>query len=446
MKITETVKFNYVDEENANVQILVIDNDKNICKLLVDSLRENGFPYVLQAHSGKDAMKIINLPQKNETIQEFKSNISLVITNIVLPEINGLDLCKKIKLFYKKMPVMLISGHDIPEIHKKVLDANADDFMSKPFNMIEFIARINILFGRQKITETQPFPNFFVPQSSGKIPYIGDKVDSYLIVDSIGLGKTSLIYKVMDTKTNEFYALKILSSSSLNFKEIVQRFEYEIEIMSQIDHPNVIAFHDRGTFHGSTYLVMEYLNGIDLEELLISRGRLDEKVIFAIAFDLACAINEIHDKGIIHRDIKLKNSIYTPATRQVKLCDFGIAQLPDYMRMTQDGLIVGTPIYMAPENFRGEKASLASDIYSYGATLYHLATNTPPFVAENYAKLYKQHTFATPFPIETIRPEFSFLWTNLIIDMCMAKKQNDRPKCMTDVLTFLWAIKKDILL
>ena len=439
----ETVKFTNIDEVESDAQILVVDDDKQHCQLFADTLKKHGFPYVMQAHTGHEAMNILGLPQENETIQEQQTEINLIITDVLLPDINGLDLCKNAKLFYPRMPVLVMSGHNIFDIHKKVLEANADDFMSKPFNMVEFIARVNILLGRERIL-APPIPSSKGTQASRKIPYIGDKVDNYLIVDSIGLGKTSLVYKVMDTKTNEFYALKLLSSSSSNFEEVVKRFEYEIDIMSQIDHPNVIAFHDKGSYHGSTYLVMEYLNGIDLEELLISRGRLTEKVVFAIAFDLACAINEIQDKGIIHRDIKLKNSIYTPATRQVKLCDFGIAQLPDYMGMTQDGLIVGTPIYMAPENFRGEKATLASDIYSYGATMYHLATNTPPFVADNYAKLYEQHNMEDPPPIETIRPNFSFLWTELIVDMCLAKDPKDRPKCMTDVLTFLWAIKKDM--
>jgi len=121
-----------------------------------------------------------------------------------------------------------------------------------------------------------------------------------------------------------------------------------------------------------------------------------------------------------------------------------VAQVPNHLELTQDGLIVGTPIYMAPENFRGSKATTSSDIYSYGATIYHLATNTPPFVAENYAKLYEQHSFEAPPAIETIRPNFSFLWTELIVDMCLAKEPDQRPQNMTDVLTFLWAIKKDM--
>ena len=434
-----------IDSLDSHAQILVIDDDKQLCDLIVAALVQHGFPYVVKAHSGREAIKLLGLPMGDETVQEVKPNIDLVISDIILPEINGFELCTKLKLFYSQMPVLLISGHNIVEIHKKILEAKADDFMTKPFNMLELVTRVNILLARKQNQPVVTRPHKIPPHDeSRRIPYIGDKVDNYLIVDSIGLGKTSLIYKVMDLRNNEYYALKILSSSSANFEEVVKRFEYEIEIMSQIDHPNVISFHERGTYHGSTYLVMEYLNGIDLEELLISRGRLPEKVVFAIAFDLACAINEIHSKGIIHRDIKLKNSIFTPATRQVKLCDFGIAQLPNYLGMTQDGLIVGTPIYMSPEIFRGDKATIASDVYSYGATIYHVATNTPPFVAENYAKLYEQHTFEAPPPIETIRQNFSFLWTELIVDMCLAKEPKDRPKSMTDILTFLWAIKKDM--
>ena len=195
---------NQFDSGKLDAQILIIDNDNILCELFISTLKQNGFSNVVKANSGIDAMKILGLPKTDTTHKGIKPDIGLIITDIVLPEINGLDLCKKIKRFYPNIPVMLISGHDIHDIHKKILDANADDFMSKPFNMIELITRVNILLAKYRDIPIPPLSTTTPAlQTSRKIPYIGDKVDSYLIVDSIGLGKTSLIYKVMDTTTNE---------------------------------------------------------------------------------------------------------------------------------------------------------------------------------------------------------------------------------------------------
>lgn len=440
----ETIKLKSPEESKSEANILIIDDEEKLCRQLADQLPKVGCAYTLMNGSEDEACDLLKLPKDNETHQETNPAVDLVIVNINVEGKEGSSLCRNIKRFYPQVPVIIIIDENSERIPETIIDTKADDFICRPFKIIEMLTRIKIILQRD---ESQNLVNIIHHQSkpqTKQIPFIGDKVDSFVIVDSLGLGKTSLIFKVLDTRDNNFYAMKLLSSSSNHIDEIVQRFEYEIDIMSKIDHPNVIAFHDRGKFNGSTYLVMEYLNGIDLEELLISRGRLKELVVFSVAFDLACAINEIHDKGIIHRDIKLKNSIFIPSTNQVKLCDFGIAQIHNQLQLTQDGFIVGTPIYMAPENFRGQKGTIPSDVYSYGATMYHLATNTPPFVAESYSKLYEQHSDKSPPPIESIRPDFSHLWTELIVNRCLAKEPRERPQCMTDVLTFLLELKKDM--
>jgi len=178
--------------------------------------------------------------------------------------------------------------------------------------------------------------------------------------------------------------------------------------------------------------------------LIISKGHIEEGFLLDIALDLARALEEIHKKGIIHRDVKLRNSIYCPESGKVKLCDFGIAQLPDLQNLTQQGVIVGTPIYMAPENLRGSRATRQSDIYSYGATIYHLATNTPPFVAKNHAELSSQHFSKLPTPIEKIRPRLSKKWTELIVKRCLARKPEDRPQSMTEVIKSLHELAEEI--
>ncbi|MBN1864291.1 MAG: protein kinase [Victivallales bacterium] len=424
--------------------VLLASGDKSLCDTICSCLREDGFKKVLTASTPVSAHRIMGIPSELEDTQpDGPPEVELLIADPHIEDDDGnsgIALCRTVKEAYPHVRVMLLVRKEDGISEGQLLDSGADDFVFLPFKPEEFALRVRTLLCRQVLSAGDFKESENSPR---KIPFIGDRVGQYLVLDSLGMGKTSVIYKVMDKRDNNLYAMKLLSGAAGNQDEVQRRFEYEIEIMSQIDHPNVIKFHDRGIYRGGTFLVMEYLNGIDLEELLISRGRLPEKTVLSIAFDLACALSQIHDKGIIHRDIKLKNSIFIPSTKQVKLCDFGIAQLPNPLELTQEGMIVGTPIYMAPEIFGGKKASFASDIYSYGATVYHLATNTPPFVAESYNNLYELHSLKAPPPIESIRSNFSPLWTEIIVAKCLAKAPDKRPSSLAQVLSMLLRIQRN---
>jgi len=424
---------------------LVIDDDFTVRALIEKLLKYAGIEHIDTAANGDEALIALQIPAKTK---DFPREVpyDIIILDVVLPDISGFDLCKKIKIYFPDLPVMLISGYDIEEIQSNILKCGADDFLSKPFNTFEMMTRVNLLILKNKSnkdTETS-IDNVAVDiniSQFNKIPYIGDRIDDYVILDSLALGKTTIVYKVIDLNTHEILAMKMLTAHSKEFSQIVERFDYEIEIMSKIDHPSVIRYHDSGSFDGCAYLVMEYLDGVNLEELIISQGRISEQLLLSISCDLADAISAIHSQGIIHRDIKLKNSIFTPHTGRVKLCDFGIAQLPDLRNLTNDGTIVGTPIYMAPENFKGDYATVRSDIYSFGATIYHLATNAPPHVADNHLALYNKHYSDKPVNITKIRSGFSKKWNSIIVDQCLASKPTDRPDSMENVLLELKKIK-----
>jgi DNA-binding response OmpR family regulator len=435
-------------EQVNKKRILVIDNDRSVGFLIEKILTYAGIESIDIIDSAEQALKTLGI-QLNFYTHPKECPYEMIILDIILPEMNGFDLCKKIKISFPYTPVMLISGYDIREIQSKVLECGADDFMKKPFNKFELVTRVNLLLSKnQKLNYLETLiENSILNKKllgSHQIPYIGDRIDTYLVLDSIGLGKSSIIYKVIDLHSHEVKAMKILTAHSKDFGDIVQRFNYEIETMSRIDHPNVIRFYDRGEFNKYSYLVMEYLDGVNLEELIISQGRISESLLINIACDLASAICEIHKQGIIHRDIKLKNAIYNPMTGEVKLCDFGIAQLPNLQHITQDGIIIGTPIYMAPESFQGSPATRQSDIYSYGVTIYHLTTNIPPYVSNNNSELYDKQFNYNPTPIEEIRVGFSKKWSELIIDKCLNPIPEKRPSSMETVLDDLQEMKKII--
>ena len=131
---------------------------------------------------------------------------------------------------------------------------------------------------------------------------------------------------------------------------------------------------------------------------------------------------------------KLKNILYDIRNGEAKLSDFGIAKLPDGVSTTQDGFIVGTPIYLAPEIFLGEPATVQTDIYSYGATLYHLITGSPPFIAESSIELFKKHKFEKPPAVNTTRQDVPEEWNTLIVGKCLAKEPSARPGSMLEIL------------
>ena len=429
-------------DSNKLYRILIVDDDKDICKLIKKSLNKNGFELVDTAQSADEAAEKMGFSFGDDEVFPDNKKYRLVITDIMLGDTNGFTLCKKIKDLFTDTFVMLISGFDISAIYEKISESNADDFIAKPFNMFELVIRVNMILNRDSNIKDLLSDNR--TKIKGKVPYINDIVDSYLIVDFIAYGKSTLIFKTINLDDGAFYAMKILSPVSSNFDELAQRFEEEIEIMSDFDHPNIIKFYKKGYYNDLVYLVMEYFDGVDLEELLIAKGRLSENLLYSIAFDLACSISAIHAKQIVHRDIKLKNLIFSFSHNQVKLCDFGISQHleKEELPITQDGIVIGTPLYMAPEIFTGTRASIVSDIYSFGSTLYHLAVNSPPFVANSYPELLAlKHDCKLPL-ITKIRPEVSLLWDELIIDNCLAPDPDDRPQSMNEILSFLVNMKK----
>ena len=425
-------------------QILVVDDDPTVGALIKRVLKHDDFENVSLVTTAESALVALNISIGDASSFYVHCPFDIIILDIALPDMNGFDLCKRIKSVFCGVPILLVSGYDIRDIQSKVLACGADDFMSKPFNSVEMVTRVNLLLSRSDafldsdtvfdINNSQKI-NHSVPVN--QIPYIGSEVGNYVIIDCIGLGKTSIIYKVIDLKSHQILAMKMLTGHSNDFREIVKRFEFEIRIMSMIDHPNVIKFYDKGEFKGSLYLVMEYLDGVNLEELMIARGRISQKLLLDISLSIGNALHQIHSKGIIHRDIKLKNSIYIPLTGEVKLCDFGIAQLPDVERITHDGTIIGTPIYMAPEALRGSDATVASDIFSFGATVYHLATNTPPFIANSPSELYRKQMENPPTPITEIREDFVRNWDDLVIDKCLSFAPDKRPRSMAKVVEML---------
>ena len=426
---TEKIK---ITEQNS---VLIVDDDNFVCNLIERILNDSGCKNIQAASSGKEALEILGIT--DGAVKENSSSIDLVILDVLLPDTNGFEICRRIRDSNIDIPVILISGYDIEEIQSRLIDCKADDFLKKPFSPAELATRVKILLNRNRqrkdeyvITETAKIRM----KTDHSVPFVGDDINGYIIIDSLGWGKSSLVYKVVKSKGKIVYSMKMLTKSASDKKDLVERFKNEVEIISKVKHPNITEFIDKGYYNECPYLVMEFVDGVDLEEYMVTRGKISVKSFTDMAFDLASAISELHRNRIYHRDIKLKNILYDIKTGKIKLSDFGIAKLPESLHTTQDGFIVGTPIYLAPEIFMGEAASPQSDIYSYGATLYHLLTGSPPFVAETSIELFKKHRLEKPASVESFRTDVPAGWNSLIVDKCLAKDVIDRPSSMNEVM------------
>ncbi|OGV56767.1 MAG: hypothetical protein A2017_09890 [Lentisphaerae bacterium GWF2_44_16] len=433
--------------DHDDVPIFIVDDDENILDIVKKALASEKFNNIDCAKSGKELLEKLKLPASGKegtrTVQQ--SSVYIFVLDIMLPDINGLDLCTQIKSIFPETIVILISGFDIEDLHKRIIESDADDFLTKPFNPLELVSRINLLIHKhnKNILKASLLHNANSEQTRNQIPHIGDRIDDFNIIDCLGWGKSSVIYKVIEKDGSSVYAIKLLTRYALDFEEIVERFRHEIRIMSDLEHPNVIKFYKMGDYNGCPYILMDYIHGINLEEFIVTRGLPDLKVIFKAALQTASALEEVHKNGIVHRDIKLKNLMLELQSGRLYLTDFGIARgMNEGTNITHDGFIVGTPIYMAPEMFRGESSTFSSDIYSYGVTMYQFITGAPPFIGKSNSDLYQKHMEEIPRKISDTRLGFPPEFEKLIIEQCMAKLPENRPASMTEIIKSLEDINK----
>jgi len=377
-------------------KICIVDDDKFVVNMIGRSLNMAGFGSIGIYDSGESFIR--------DVLDDGKG-AGIVISDLVLPGMTGFELCRKVKQALPETPVILISSFEIEDVYSKVLESGADDFIAKPFNPIELNTRIKLHLARAEKANSHTAEKRGQIRPPNNMPFIGDIVGDYIITDTIGWGKSSFIFKATRKASKTVYTLKMLAAHAAGFKDMASRFENEVGMMEKIKHPNVVSFVEKGMCDTIPYVVMEYINGLDLESFLITKGKVPLQEGLAISHGIASAIAEVHAHRIIHRDIKLKNIIFDIASKSPKLIDFGIAKESGSTHLTRDGFVLGTPIYMAPEIFEGEEATAKSDIYSFGATIYHLLTGSPPFVGESSRDLYKKHLAETPPPMGKFRDD-----------------------------------------
>ena len=270
-----------------------------------------------------------------------------------------------------------------------------------------------------------------IPGKKQKISGAPQRLGRYVIEKRIGRGAMGAVYLARDPRINRPVALKAISIEKEfedeELKEARLRFYREAESAGRLQHPNIITVFDAGEDQGLAYIAMEFVPGIPLKQFTDPKRLLAPKRALELCASTADALDYAHNQGVIHRDIKPANLMYNPKQGSLKITDFGVARMTDN-NATKTGIVLGTPMYMSPEQLGAEELHGHSDLFSLGVTLYELLAGEVPFHATNIAVLMTKITTEEAAPISQRRAGIPPS-VDSVLAKAMAKKPQDRFSC-----------------
>jgi len=260
---------------------------------------------------------------------------------------------------------------------------------------------------------------------------VPERLGRYVIERRIGRGAMGAVYLAKDPRINRAIALKAISIEKEfedeELREARLRFYREAESAGRLTHPNIITVFDAGEDKGLAYIAMEYVPGIPLRSFTDPKRLLAPKRALELAAATADGLDYAHNQGVIHRDIKPANLLYNPKNNSIKISDFGVARMTDNNK-TKTGIVLGTPMYMSPEQLGAEDLTGLSDLFSLGVTLYELLVGEVPFNATNIAVLMTKITTEDPSPVSSRRGGIP-PGVDAVLKKALEKRPQDRFSC-----------------
>ena len=263
-----------------------------------------------------------------------------------------------------------------------------------------------------------------------KVPSVEERTirKRYDLIGEIGRGGMGIVYKAKDNLLNRIVALKMLPPFLVSDKKLLERFFKEARTAARLNHPNIVTIYDVGQEGERSFIAMEFIEGRSLRQILDAEKMFKPEKVIDVLLQICRGLEHAHNLNVVHRDIKTSNIMLT-SDGIVKLADFGLATVVGEATLTDSGSTSGTPLYMSPEQIKGEKLDSRTDIYSFGITMYKMVTGVLPFFEGDIAY---QHVYVEPEPPHKLNPEVPEGLENIILK-CLQKNKDDRYQSVPDI-------------